>query len=109
MSAEVCQPMADDPIAQTVLIIQHFGTLIILLALLRTAYKTVEIRHPLYALLYQELILLAVFVTMNLFDLALMVVLDEDMNSTLTGIYFFIDVAALQLHQITCLSVACLR
>ncbi len=109
LTMEACQPMAEDTVARTVIIFQHLATLIILILLIWMAYKTAELRHPVYALLYQELVVLAIFASLSLLDLLFMIVTEEDKNSPLTGIYFFIDIAALQLHQITCLSVACLR
>ncbi len=101
--------MGDDPFQLALFFVQHIMTLIVIVIAIRAAFNTVEIGHPMYALLYQEAIVLALFVAMKLLVLLVMAFVDDSENSLATGFYMAIDVAALQFHQVTCLSVACLR
>ncbi len=101
--------MADDPLLLIIFLTQYSVTMIILIVAIRVAFNTVEIGHPMYALLYQEAIILAVFVAIKLSILVVMVIVDDSESSGPTGFYMAIDMAALQFHQVTCLSVACLR
>ncbi len=105
---EDCTPMAEDPTALTILLIEHSLTLVALIVCVIVAFDTVEIGHPMYALLYQEVIVLALFVTLNLIVLATMLICDGDSGSLATGIFVGLQAAVLQFHQITCISVACL-
>ncbi len=92
-----------------VLLIQHVVILIVLLVWIRTSRKTVELAHPMYALLHQEMIVLALFSSMDIVVLLALPFLEERRGTILGGFYMVINIAALQFHQVTCLSVACLR
>ncbi len=106
---EECLPLTEDHVSTSVLFSEHVITLIILILWIRTTHKTVEVSHPMYALLYQEIIVLALFASLNIIVL-LVITSGEGTNMTMiSGIYVFVYVAALQFHQVTCLSAACLR
>ncbi len=108
-----CQPSSNDSTIIVVMLIQHGITLIILLLCTCSLKKTVELAHPMYGLLYQELIVIIIFVSTNIIILLGVPVLKHyklvKVADTAAGIYMVIDVAALQFHQVNCLSVAIVR
>ncbi len=65
-----------------------------------------------YRLLHQEMIVLALLSSINaivLIALPIVEKVDVQMAIVLAGIYMVVNFAALQFHQVTCLSVACIR
>ncbi len=93
----------------TTLLVQHILTLIVLTSWIRTTHQTVEIAHPMYRILYQEMVVLTLLSSMNAFIMLLMPILEVRTANIFGGMYMVINFAALMFHQITCLSVACIR
>ncbi len=99
---EGCPQLTDDHVSTFVLFLENAVTIITLVLWIRTARKTVDISHPMYGLLYQELIILAVFVSLNLIVLIVLKTGEVAKMIVMSGIYVFIHLAALQFHQVTC-------
>lgn len=108
-----CQPSSNDGTIIAVMQIQHGITLIILLSCTQSLRKTVELAHPMYGLLYQEMIVIIIFVSMNTILLFGLPILTRSKlikaADTAAGIYMVIDFAALQFHQVNFLCMAIVR
>ncbi len=109
MEENECQPLSHRHILIPVVIIQLSMTLITLLAWIKSLYNTVDLAHPMYRLLHQEMIVMATFVSLDIVVLIVMAILEMSKAIMAAGIYVFVGVASLQFHQVTCLSVACIR
>ncbi len=92
-----------------VVLVEHGVTLIILFLWFRTTHKHVDVSHPLYALLYQEIIVLALLASLNIIFLLVIMSGEGTKMTMVSGIYLFTYMAALQFHQVTCLLATCLR
>ncbi len=105
-----CLPRTGGGIAGVfTLVAQHVATLIVLVFWIRMSHRTVELAHPMYRLLHQEMVVLALFSSANTIILLTMTILGSVWRTTLFAIYMVVNFASLQFHQVTCLSVACIR
>ncbi len=106
---EECPLFSEDLASIYVLLIEHSATLVLMSWWIRSSYRSVELAHPMYGLLYQEMIVLALSNFLNAIVLLSVMLVDNAEVGIAAGLYIIIDVAALQFHQVTCLSVACIR
>ncbi len=96
----------DHPGVKFCLVMAHVVTLVSLWACIKMSHDKVEIRHPVFAMVFQEIIVLVVTELVGYVSLLFMM---GDYITLWRIIFLFVSVASLQFHQITWLFVTCLR
>ncbi len=102
-----CEP---DPVAHLVttmyLVTLHTLTLLVFLVVDKMVYDMIEITHPVFALAFQEVIVMTACKSIELACLMALAVTGSDLPFML---YTFVPVIALSFHQVTWLSITGLR
>ncbi len=102
-----CEPNpVANPVTTIYLATLHTVTLLAFLLVGKMVYDMIEISHPVFALAFQEIVVMVICKVVELICLLCQVVTQSDLAFLL---YTFVPVAALQFHQVTWLSITALR
>ncbi len=96
----------DNPGVKLALVGIHAGTLLTLCACVKTTYDKVEINHPVFAVVFQGLVILTLCQLIGYISLLFMMV---DFIKLWRLIFLAISLSAMQFHQVTWLCVTSIK